>query len=124
MRVTVLVDARNVLRSTWPNIPEEELVQRCRVWVAERGFTAVLVFDGKAPGDAVGERALDDAVSVVGTGSETADAWLERAAARLDRGRPFWLVTSDRALRQAAGAGAERIVGGGTFARELPPITV
>jgi hypothetical protein len=28
-----------------------------------------------------------------------------------------WLVTSDRALREAAGAGTERLIGGGAFLR-------
>ena len=46
---------------------------------------------------------------------------LERIVERLrDAGEPFWLVTSDRALRSAAAPGAERVIGGGTFARELP----
>jgi hypothetical protein len=43
-----------------------------------------------------------------------------RAAAELRAGHePFWLVTSDRALRELAGDGAEKVVGGGRFAREL-----
>jgi hypothetical protein len=115
----VLVDARNVLRSRWPNIPEEELVERCRAWAADRDARAVVVFDGRAPGGLVGERELDECCRLVGTGGESADDWLIRAAAEL-RGReePFWLVTSDRALRAAA-AGAERTVGGGAFAGDL-----
>ena len=32
---------------------------------------------------------------------------------------PYWLVTSDRELRELAGRGAERVIGGGTFANEL-----
>ena len=47
---------------------------------------------------------------------ETADEWLIREAARFT---PYWLVTSDRELRELAGPGAERVIGGGTFAKEL-----
>ena len=53
----------------------------------------------------------------VGTEAESADDWIARRAAQLDE--PFVLVTSDRELRQRAGNRAERIVGGGSFAREL-----
>ena len=118
--VTVLVDARNVLRSRWPNIPEDELVERCRTWSAHGERRTVVVFDGRAPGELVGERVDDDGLVVVGTGPESADDWLVRAADELRRrGAPYWLVTSDRALRAAAGVGAERTIGGGAFAREL-----
>lgn len=103
----MLVDARNVLRSRWPNIPEQELVERTRAWAERQGVAAVLVFDGRAP---------IEAEDVVGTGAESADDWLAREAPRYS---PYWLVTSDRELRSRAGGGAERIVGGGSFAAEL-----
>jgi hypothetical protein len=101
----VLVDARNVLRSRWPNVPEAELVERCRAWAEEQGITALLVFDGPAPDGAIG------------TGKESADDWIARAAAELDE--PYWLVTSDRELRERAGGNAQRTIGGGSFLREL-----
>jgi hypothetical protein len=108
----VLVDARNVLRSQWPNIPELELVERVRAWAAAEEARAVIVFDGWAPASAA---------DVVGTGRESADDWLIREARRLrEAGEPFWLVTSDRELRALAGEGAERVIGGGSFARQLP----
>ena len=47
---------------------------------------------------------------------ETADEWLIREAARH---APYWLVTSDRQLRELAGDSAERVIGGGSFARGL-----
>ena len=116
----VLVDARNVLRSRWPNLPEQELVDRCAAWAADGGHRAVVVFDGQAPPGFVGERDVDAACSVVGTGGESADEWLIRAAGDLaERGESYWLVTSDRALRAVAGAAAERTIGGGSFVREL-----
>jgi hypothetical protein len=53
---------------------------------------------------------------------ESADEWLIRRAGELRAdGTPFWLVTSDRALRDAAGTGADRTIGGGSFANELRP---
>lgn len=116
----LLVDARNVLRSTWPNIPEGRLVERSRGWARAHGVDAVIVFDGAAPGSGAGERQLEDGTLVVGTGDESADDWLIRAAGkRRAVGTPFWLVTSDRALRAVAARGAERVIGGGAFAREL-----
>jgi hypothetical protein len=47
---------------------------------------------------------------------ETADEWLIREAGRY---APYWLVTSDRELRELAGGNAERVIGGGSFARAL-----
>ena len=117
---TVLVDARNVLRSEWSNILEQRVVELCRQWAGATGVRAVVVFDGAAPGGLVGERALDDRVLLVGTGHEVADDVIARLAAeRADRAEPYWLVTSDRELRRRAGAAAERTIGGGTFARVL-----
>jgi hypothetical protein len=107
-RVTVLVDANNVRRSQWPNIPDAELVERVRRWAAREDVDALIVFDGPAP---------TAAADVVGTVRESADDWIARAANGLDR---YWLVTSDRELRRRAGDNAERVIGGGTFARELP----
>jgi predicted RNA-binding protein with PIN domain len=113
----VLVDARNVLRSQWPNIPEEELVQLCCEWAERNGLHAIVAFDGRAP---VGPDSAQ--CTVVGTEGESADEWLTRKAEELrDTGAGFWLVTSDRALREAAGEGAERTIGGGSFANELRP---
>ena len=116
----VLVDARNVLRSRWPNLPEDELLERCCAWAADRTHRALVVFDGKAPSALVGERDVGESCTAVGTGGESADDWLTRKAAELEaRVEPYWLVTSDRALRRRAGQAAERIVGGGSFVREL-----
>jgi predicted RNA-binding protein with PIN domain len=114
---TVLVDGRNVLRSQWPNIPEDELVKLACHWAERNGVRAVVVFDGRAPAVSDGAHC-----TVVGTKDESADEWLIRRAAELRAaGERFWLVTSDRALREAAGDGAERTIGGGSFASELRP---
>jgi hypothetical protein len=57
---------------------------------------------------------------VVFEGEETADDRIAREAAELEG--PYWLVTSDRGLRERSGAAAERVVGGGSFARELQAV--
>jgi hypothetical protein len=101
----VLVDARNVLRSRWPNVPEDELVEAVHAWAGREGMEAVIVFDGRAPEGAVG------------TTGESADDWIAREASRLEE--PYWLVTSDRGLWQRAGDRAERTIGGGAFLRDL-----
>jgi hypothetical protein len=109
----VLVDAENVRRSVWPNLTKAELCQRAAAWAERMSLTPVVVFDGPPPD-------CDANIEVVGTRGESADDWLAReASAYGERGESFWLVTSDRELRRRAGSGAEKLVGGGSFAREL-----
>jgi hypothetical protein len=84
-----------VRRSTWPNIPPDELVELVDVWGEREGVTPKIVFEGE----------------------ETADDRIARETAQLEG--PYWLVTSDRGLRERAGGRAERVIGGGSFLREL-----
>jgi predicted PilT family ATPase len=100
----VFVDARNVVRSRWPNLGEEEFVELAEAWAERHGHEVVLVFDGKAPAGAIG------------SGPESADDWLIR---EVPKHPGAWLVTSDRALRDAAGAEAAKLIGGGAFLGEL-----
>jgi predicted RNA-binding protein with PIN domain len=116
----VLIDGRNVQRSRWPNVPGDELVQRCATWAQAHGLHALVIFDGTAPGELLGEHARDASCGVVGTGRESADDWIARRARELAGSQtPYWLVTSDRELRARAGQNAERCIGGGSF---LPQI--
>ena len=98
--VTIFVDGENVRRSRWPNLTKERLLARTQAWAAAECVEPVVVFDGSAPPGATG------------TGSESADDWLIRETPRY---ATYWLVTSDRALREAAGAEADRVIGGGAF---------
>ncbi|HYZ79138.1 MAG TPA: hypothetical protein VE596_17360 [Gaiellaceae bacterium] len=93
--LTVVVDAENVRRSVWPNVSRERLVELVHRWAEERGYDHLVVFEGE---------------------DESADDRIVREAERLDR---YWLVTSDRELRRRAGDAAERVIGGGSFIREL-----
>jgi len=102
---TVLVDARNVLRSRWPNIAEDELVRLVQEWAAAQDVEPEIVFDGSAPAGGIG------------TGRESADDWITRRAGELEGA--YGLVTSDRELRERAGERAERVIGGGAFASLL-----
>ena len=114
-RPLVLIDAENVRRSRWPNLSRGELVERCRAWGAQENFSLELVFDGRAP-----EAKESPALALAGSGAEKADELIVRRAEELrSAGVPFWLVTSDRELRELAGAGAERVLGGGAFVRGL-----
>ena len=92
---TVLVDGENVRRSLWPNMPADELVERSARWGEQEGHD----------------------VQVVWEGSESGDDQIARRVTELDP--PIWVVTSDRGLRDRIGDHAERIIGGGSFAREL-----
>jgi hypothetical protein len=100
----VVVDAENVRRSTWPNLSKQELVERCRTWAGGEGARLLIVFDGPPP-----EAASD----LLGSGARSADDVI----AELDG--PFWLVSSDRGLRDRVAGRAERLIGGGSFLRGL-----
>jgi hypothetical protein len=91
----VLVDAENVRRSRWPNVPGEKLVELCAAWAEREAVEIEVVFEPPRG---------------------TADEVIARRACELAReGAAYWLVTSDRGLRGLAGAGAERVIGGGGF---------
>jgi hypothetical protein len=104
LRPRVVVDAENVRRSTWPNLSQQELVERARAWAEKEGADLLVVFDGDPPAHAS---------DLVGSGERSADDVI----AELEG--PFWLASSDRGLRERVGAKAERIIGGGSFLREL-----
>jgi uncharacterized protein YaiI (UPF0178 family) len=114
--VLVFVDANNVRRSRWPNLTDEQLVERTRDWAMRHGHELVIVFDRQAPGGVVGSQRLDERTTLVGSGAESADDWLIR---EVPAEPGAWLVTSDRALREAAGGSAGRVIGGGSFLHEL-----
>jgi hypothetical protein len=92
---TVLVDAENVRRSLWPNMPGEELVERSETWGRQEGHDVQLVWEG----------------------SESGDDQIARLVKELEP--PVWVVTSDRGLRDRVRDQTDRVIGGGSFAREL-----
>jgi polyphosphate kinase 2 (PPK2 family) len=92
---TVLVDAENVRRSLWPNIAEDELEPLCEQWAEKNGHDVIVVWEG----------------------AESADDTIAHEVRELNP--PVWVVTSDRELRERVREYADRIVGGGSFAREL-----
>ena len=92
---TVLVDAENVRRSLWPNIPAAQLEELCERWAERRGHQVVVVWES----------------------AESADDQIVREARTATP--PVWVVTSDRELRERVSAVAEKVLGGGSFAREL-----
>jgi hypothetical protein len=91
----VLVDAENVRRSLWPNMPGDELEERSAAWGEREGHV----------------------VQVIWEGSESGDDQIARLVEELDP--PVWVVTSDRGLRERVRDSTDRIIGGGSFAREL-----
>jgi predicted RNA-binding protein with PIN domain len=92
---TLLVDAENVRRSLWPNMPGDELVERSKAWGEQTGHD----------------------VRVIWEGNESADDQIARLVGEIDP--PVWVVTSDRELRERVQERAERLIGGGSFGREL-----
>ncbi len=116
----VLVDARNVMRSRWPNIREDRFVELVRKWAEQEGARVVAVFDGRAPGETVGVQELDERTTVVGAGREIADDWIAEHAREMARdGHRLWLVSSDRGLRERVADHVEHVIGGGSFAGRL-----
>jgi hypothetical protein len=110
--VIVLVDARNVVRSRWPNLPEARFLELTRDWAECEGVHALVVFDGRAPA-----LPADDRMTVVGTSGSSADDRIAAEAERLaGEGLRLWLVSSDRGLRARIAPFVERTIGGGTFA--------
>ena len=91
----VLVDGENVRRSVWPNMSRTELEQRASAWGRDHSHDVIVVWEG--PG--------------------TADDKIARQVRELSP--PLWVVTSDRGLRERVAEHVERIIGGGSFAREL-----
>ncbi|HEX3291313.1 MAG TPA: hypothetical protein VHR46_07955 [Gaiella sp.] len=102
----VVVDAENARRSQWPNSSREDLVRRARSWAEREGHALLVVFDGRPP---------EGAPDLVGAAN--ADDAIVELARELDA--PWWLVTSDRGLRERVGDRPERTIGGGTFARMI-----
>ena len=96
---TVLIDGENVRRSTWPNLSRNELVERASRWAAAHDHEATVVWEGTlSADDAIAERV--------------------RRSVR-DVPPPVWVVTSDRELRARVADYTERVIGGGSFVREL-----
>ncbi len=106
-RRRIVVDAENVRRSAWPNRSKEELVALTRAWAEREGFELLVVFDGAPP---------QDEPDLLGSGSRSADDVIAELPG------PFWLATSDRALRERVGDRAERVLGGGSFLREIATV--
>jgi predicted RNA-binding protein with PIN domain len=92
---TVLVDGENVRRSLWPNLGRKELEGLAARWGEEHGHHVVVVWEE----------------------GESADDRIARDVRDLEP--PVWVVTSDRGLRERIAEHTERLVGGGSFAREL-----
>ena len=91
----VIVDGENVRRSLWPNMPRTELMERSRAWGDRHGHDMEVVWEG----------------------ATTADDEIARLVAELEG--DVWVVTSDRGLRERVADHAARVIGGGSFAREL-----
>lgn len=127
-RAIVFVDASNVVNTaTWraaghpvDGAGPMHLVDLTASWAALNDVAAVVVFDGTGALGAPGERVLGDRCTIVATGNESADTWIEREAAVCRTSHiAYWLVTSDATLRSTAGGGAGRVIDSDAFAREV-----
>lgn len=81
-------------------------MRRARDWAGREGHDLLIVFDGASPEDApdlAGAPNADDAIAELARGLD----------------RPWWLVTSDRGLRERVGDAPDRMIGGGAFVRTI-----
>ncbi|MCW2927332.1 MAG: hypothetical protein JWM86_1300 [Thermoleophilia bacterium] len=114
-RGLVLVDARNVQRSAWPNPSDSSFVEALEAWALEQApdEDVVAVFDGEP------DAAPDGPVLLVAT-DYADDELVARAIAAHAEGRSVRVATSDRALRlRLEAAGAHISWGGGAMLGEL-----
>jgi predicted RNA-binding protein with PIN domain len=112
--LVVLVDGANVQRSEeWTarqagldeTASQGALLNAIASWGAGAGAAVAVVFDG------FGSDREHGGFGLIHAGDESADTVLERRAASLRAaGARYWLVSADRALRQTAGGGAERVL--------------
>ena len=98
------MDAENVRRSAWPNVSKAELVAKSRAWAEHEDAELLVVFDGEPP---------EQAPDLVGSGGRSADDVIAELPGS------FVLVSSDRGLRERVADRTERVVGGGSFLREI-----
>lgn len=114
-RGLVLVDARNVQRSVWPNPSDSTFVEALEAWALGRApdEDVVAVFDGDP------DAAPDGPVQLVAT-DYADDELVARAIAARAEGRTVRVATSDRELRmRLEAAGAHISWGGGAMLGEL-----
>jgi predicted RNA-binding protein with PIN domain len=117
--IHVIVDGRNVMRSTWPNLDEQDLVARCSRWAERESVQLAVVFDGRYDGAGPGEWDVDQRTIVVATAGRIADDVIVAEAERLAAdGIDVLVVSSDRGLRDRLPA-RTRVRGGGSYLREL-----
>lgn len=91
----MLIDGENVRRSIWPNVSREDIAEQAAVWGQTHGYAVFVVWEGTTSADdTIAERVRDIDGAV-------------------------WVVTSDRELRERVAPYTERLLGGGSFVREL-----
>lgn len=108
----LLLDVENVRRSAWPNTGAVELCRLAAAWGEREGVEVVAVLDHPLAGEAP--------LRVLAEPGRSADDLIAEAAERLEAaGAEVWAATSDRELRARVEPHAARLLGGGSFLREL-----
>jgi rRNA-processing protein FCF1 len=108
----LVVDAENVRRSIWPNVPLDELVELCARHAEREALDVVVALDGPPA------QLAADQVPLLAEPGRSADDLIVAHVAGLAPGTAT-VATSDRALRERLDAHLVSFVGGGAFVREL-----
>jgi hypothetical protein len=128
--IVVVIDGSNVARcSAWRAVANttvehelrRKLVDAVAGWVAAASDAdeVQLVFDGAGPW-AAGPTKITPAVTVIGSGKRSGDElMISIARDRFGSGDDLWIVSSDREVRDIAGASAHRDLDADSFVRVI-----
>lgn len=127
----VFIDAYNLV-GAWPKLRKfrnrgkmdharDALSQEVLEFACVRGWDCVIVYDAHGTAEACRTETIGENVDVVFTGSETADAYIERRVFELceQNQRQVWVVTNDVAERNFAQAKGAHIMSASLFVQEL-----
>lgn len=135
MSIVVVIDGSNVARcAAWRAVAQtkvehdlrRKLVDAVAGWIAAApdADEVQLVFDGAGPW-AAGETQITPVVTVIGSGARSGDEIvMSIARERVDGGDDLWIVSSDREVREVAGASAHRDIDSDSFVRVITATAV
>ena len=126
MSEQVIIDGNNLLHAMREHGPiaavgRETMVRLIERWSRSSGSSVTLVFDGPAPHGGLGRQLTPDALTVLFSAPATADDLIVAAIGREKEPARLRVITSDTAIRDAAGYRKCRCTDALSFIGELFP---